>query len=202
MNAVGLSVLWATLQITLLGLMTAAMYLLTRRISPKLGATTIFCGLAGMGLAVVLTFVPLPAWTTQLQSYLASTTIKEIETPEVQPASASDEDTNHAELPSASTPSYVSMAREIWLSGAATESPNDIARSQTGVAKTPFWPTRWSSVFGLLALAAVAFGFCRLLIGLSATRRYRQHSQPLDAPEISETLDVLKAQLSCHLSID
>ena len=63
MNALGIALLWCVVQVTLIGLLAAGLYLVARRLRPAAAASVVLTGLAMVVLLSLLALSPWPRWT-------------------------------------------------------------------------------------------------------------------------------------------
>ncbi|MCA9213904.1 MAG: DUF1559 domain-containing protein [Planctomycetales bacterium] len=198
MNSIGLSILWATLQITLLGTVTSVLYLLTRRLSARLAASALFCGLSLMAATVILTFAPVPAWTSLFANIVDRA-----------PSGARSPDSQDGNMLESVHPvdhsatDFVAILREAWLAELERANvDNSLATTTAAKNSQTRWQLRWYGMFGNLSLAAVCLGVSRLVLGLVVARRYKRSSELLDDSEATEILDVLQAKLGYRRRIE
>ena len=196
MNAIGLSIVWSTMQITLIGAITAALYFGARRVGPRLAATTAFCGLFMMALAIALTFIPLPCWP------LGSTSTPRRHA-NVEGVPTSENASVQSEIETESASQWLALVDEMWLAELARSSTGEKhERSPAEAFKSTPIPWRWSAMFALVSIGSIAVGAIRLVAGLFAARRYSQNSVELSDRQLSETLDILRARLGCRTCVD
>ena len=63
MNTIGIALIWCMVQITLLGLLAAGLYLLIRRLRPAAAAPVVFSSLVTVVILSILALSPWPRWT-------------------------------------------------------------------------------------------------------------------------------------------
>ena len=63
MNAIGIALVWCVVQVTLIGLLAAGLYLLVRRLRPAAAASVVLTGLAMVVVLSLLVLSPWPRWT-------------------------------------------------------------------------------------------------------------------------------------------
>ncbi|NLX96241.1 MAG: hypothetical protein GXY83_08690, partial [Rhodopirellula sp.] len=62
MNALGIALLWCAVQVTLVSLLVAGLYLAVRRLRPAAAAPVVLAGLATVLLLSLLVLSPWPRW--------------------------------------------------------------------------------------------------------------------------------------------
>ena len=62
MNTIGIALMWCIVQITLLGVLAAGLYLLVRRLRPAAAAPVVFSSLAVVVVLSILALSPWPRW--------------------------------------------------------------------------------------------------------------------------------------------
>jgi len=201
MNTIGIALVWCVLQVTLVGLLSAGLYLGVRRLRPAAAAPVALTGLLVIVLLSALAMSPWPRWS--LDRLAAATTAAP--RPEVPPAVAAEGALGATpagdpvpslaaeghQRPSAERPSLGAL---FWRALA-----DELARSQPGAA-TASW--RWPAVVAIVFLAGVAGGLAWLGLGLWAVRSHRARSQPVKDPALLELVDVLCAELGCRRPIE
>ncbi len=187
MNAIGLAIVWTALQITLIGGLTAVLYLAMRRFGPRLGVTTAMCGLGLMATAALLTFSPWPTWSAKLPMMLRSTTLEpSLDTEAIMATELTS--TAGFEFP------WLRDARKMWLA--------ELAKSDAVVAsQRPSRSWRWTGLAAAVSFLTLAFGAIRLLLGLVTARNYGVDSATVHDKRLLEILDNLKARLGCRANI-
>ncbi len=193
MTSLTFVLLWCALQVTLLSLLTALVYLTVGRRGPAVGSAVLLAGSAGVLLTTALAVSPWPRWytvdwstqaTQQAATEVAATALQQ---PAAEVATA-------ATAPATPRQAFTPEDASLWTALATTlrtgfrPAPLDAPRA------TP-WP---AIVLGLGALLCVG----RLFVGLWAVRRYRRESQPIVDAELFDELVVLQAEMSCPRPIE
>ena len=199
MNAIGISLVWATMQISVIGIVTVVLYLATRRFGPRLAVTTVFSGLTCMALTLVLAFCPLPAWSISVPLINPSDA-----RPTVRVANENSPDSGKPF--DADIPHWTMLAKQLWLEEIADASVPNPRTVDTGsdskqqVAEVRRrW--RWTGLLALVSIAATSYGAMRVAGGLFAARRYGRSSRELHDRVPTEILDILKARLGCRAHV-
>ena len=68
MNAIGIALVWCIVQVSMLGLLAAALYLLLRRLRPAAAAPVVLTALTMTVLLSLMAFSPWPRWLANLPS--------------------------------------------------------------------------------------------------------------------------------------
>ena len=63
MNTIGIALVWCVVQVTLIGLLAAGLYLVVRRLRPAAAASVVLTGLAIVVVLSLLVLSPWPRWT-------------------------------------------------------------------------------------------------------------------------------------------
>jgi beta-lactamase regulating signal transducer with metallopeptidase domain len=187
MNELGRTLLWSTLQVTLLAAGVAAVYAVVSRRRPATAVQVTAAGLAGCAVLTVAGFCPLPGWWTWLGDGRSE--------PAAVPARPSGNVSDPAATRKAATPDEEARGGLSWpaawlvkslihASGAASEQPG---RAASGMA-----------IFAAVFLAGGVLGLGRLLVGLWLVARYRHSGQPIDDPEIHGLVQSLRSALACR----
>ena len=196
MNSIGSAIVWAALQITVIGGFTAALYFVARQFGPRLGVTTALCGLCLMATTAALAFSPYPRWSASLPS-----TFQTRATTKSSDAGLATEVAVHS--PPREDNSWLSIAREIWLAEmATTEASDDAAEGSATVGTNAVRSWRWTGAVAVLSILTFVFGVSRFLLGIATARQYRVDSEVLNEGRISNTLDILKSRLGYRKAVD
>ena len=192
MNAIATALLWCVVQVTLLTLLATGFYYTLRRLGPQAGGAVALSTVALIVGLSLLAFSPWPRWTllgTQSDG-LASTTTNE------EPVSSSSSPTaqppKNALQPMGPAPLAAEPAGPTFWDALVDE----VSRVSTpsDAPSTRVWP----NVLAVFVIVGVTLGTLRLVIGLMAVGRYRSQSKLVDDVRLTETLDVLLAEIGCR----
>jgi len=183
---------WCVLQVTLLSLLTAVVYLVVGRRGPAVGSAVLLAGSAGVLLTTALAVSPWPRWYTvdwperpAAAEQLAGAATNE---PAGADAPASDEPT----VPPA--PKLELADTSLWTALGETLRTGFRPAALDAPRATP-WP---AIVLGLGAVLCLG----RLAVGLWAVHRYRRQSQPIADAQLHDELAVLQAEMNCLKTIE
>ena len=208
MNTIGIALVWCIVQVTVLGLLAAGLYLLVRRFRPAAAAPVVLTGLVMVVVLSLLALSPWPRWmiggTAQSpnKSALATTSLSS-------PLPPGDGQGVRAREPGISLPaSPRPLAGE--GQGVRADRPSifalfwqtladDLLRPQVA-EPTNAW--HWPAVVAMLLLAAMTCGLAWLALGIVAVRRQRMRSKPVLNGQLLELVDVLRAELGCQRPVE
>ncbi len=228
MNAIGVALLWCIVQITLLGVLAAGLYLLVRRLRPAAAAPVVLSSLAVVVILSLLMFSPWPRWgmdgPAPLPHPIASANSSS-PSAEVSGARGTEEvvgkTQNSSEKSSRQPPPSPSVAspsaknqNDAKAVEAATTEP--IVATPRPSSAAQLWQTlmaelssaqadhtwRWPAVVALVLLAAMLCGLGWLIFGVMAVQRQRHRSKTVPDAELSELIDVLRAELGCLRAVE
>ncbi len=206
MNAMGITLLWCMVQVTLLGLFAGAVYLVVRRLLPAAAAPVALSGLLTVVLLSVLATAPWPRWPMatvggssvsghdtnpkrQRGSSLALRVgVTAAETPageKGEVASVSSQQVTGRDAPGGELPKA-----GLWWQTLLDE----LARSKPVVPEPSL---RWPAVLAAFVLTGMILGSGWLLLGLVAVRSQRARSRPVEDQAVWELIDTLRAELHC-----
>jgi beta-lactamase regulating signal transducer with metallopeptidase domain/HEAT repeat protein len=228
-NAIGIALIWCIVQITLLGLLAGGLYFVVRRLRPAAAAPVVLSSLAIVVILSVLALSPWPRWTKSLDSPvcldvpdvregegsgirgqgsgISNPTVSDSPKPQAPKShhendpdpflTADDQPSSKARetadaKPTAPTP-QPSSAQVLWQTLIA-----ELSDSQA--APDGVW--RWPAVVAVVLLAVMACGLAWLLLGMRAVRRQRLRSRAVSDVELSELIDVLRAELGCLRTVE
>jgi prepilin-type processing-associated H-X9-DG protein len=204
-NSPGWLILSGAIHATAFALIGSVIYLVVRRASPAGGALAAAASLVIMGLVSLAVMVPVPArWTINLSELARKTPPlarlarngDQATIPDGIPAAASSGgDFAKRKEPEAAHLDETSSAAA-WIEGFLSELRQP---APAGKPSRVGWFNRL--VLGLFWASAV-FGLARLALGLSSIRRLRARSLPVSDSEIMDTIDILRAELSCSKRVD
>ncbi len=203
MNTIGIALVWCVVQVTLIGVLAAGLYLVVRRLRPAAAASVAFTGLAIVVVLSLMAASPWPRWTIHQSSPLLSgegpgvraidldnapfPTDLTLASGEKQAATASGDEP-------VTVKSQPSVAALLWQTLS-----EELAKPQPAVS-TNTW--HWPAVVAVLFFATMAFGLGWLLLGVLTVRRERLRSRPVLDCELLELVDVLCAELGCLRPVD
>lgn len=217
MNTIGIALIWCIVQITLLSLLTAGLYVLVRRLRPAAAAPVVFSSLAMVVILSGLALSPWPRWTLDRISPLlsregpgvrADTSLRPSEEPDGRASSSplvSGDRPGVSNLPADKSQQDVPFVESLDGQHIAQEgSPSSVlllwrnllAELSNSQSATPdVW--RWPAVVAVVLLAAMICGLGWLVLGVAAVRWQRIRSRPVRDVELLELIDVLRAELGC-----
>ncbi len=201
MNALGIALSWCVLQVTLMGLLAAGLYLVVRRARAAAAVSVVLTGLA---MVVILSFLvpsPWPRWSVR-ESVASPGPATTVSAPSADDSAAA----SNAPTGTESTPESL-LAGDLAESRASSSDAavfwqtflEELSRSEPS-PRAAAW--RWPAVVMLLLFAAMICGLCRLVLGIVAVRGYRLWSRPVRDARLLELVDVLRAELGCRRSVE
>ncbi|MHC4178482.1 MAG: M56 family metallopeptidase, partial [Planctomycetota bacterium] len=203
MNEVGIALVWCAVQVTLIGLLAAAIYTVARRIGPAAGSLVVITSLLVIVALSALALSPWPHWPVAL--------------------SAASPDRQSAQAQREATPAATDGSDNATSAGRAgseqAAGPPDLPEASQATPTAVFWqalldelstvsaeseaPQRqWTTIAAILFLVAVGAGFLWVLIGLVAVRSCRLRSRPVRDAGLLELVDLLSAELGCRRPIE
>lgn len=193
MNALGIALVWCAIQVTLVAVLAAALYLVVQRAWPGSGGTLLLTTILTTVVLFVLALSPWPRWIGHRSA-----------------ASEPSESTAAIAPSDATAPNRVAAATREGNPAAppATESPwaafreamaMELARPQPEEA-TSRW--HWPGLVAAGFLAGASLSLLWLLAGIASVRRYRTGSRPVRESDLLELLDVLQAELGCRRQVE
>ena len=203
MNTIGIALAWCALQVTLIGVLAACLYLIVRRIRPAAAASVVLAGLAIVVVLSLLVMSPWPRWTIHQspadylvkESELNAAGTGDVPTPtDFSPVAGEDRKATTGSNKSVSTKTWPSVISPLWQSLL-----KELTKPRTA-ASTDAW--RWPTVIAALFIVAMAFGLGRLILGVMAMRRERLRSRPVQNRELLELVEVLRAELNCRRPVE
>ena len=195
MNLLEVSLLEGAIRATVFALAGILVYLIMRRWSPAAGSLTAASTLVVMGVVSLLALSPWPRWAPRFS-------IERLHVPMVEAMAnreiAAPRESNDS--PGAS-PSGAA-GRTGPRSGDETTSVYGLFDTLVRAWNTPVPPAdssgwTWREWASLFFMAAMAIGTVRLLAGLWAMRRIRSRSRPVADQDLLDTLEILRAEMSC-----
>ena len=195
MNAIGLTLSWVVIQVTVLAAMSLVVYAAARRTGPTTGS---FVACVAMILMTLVTIVAIvPGWSWQLGRplrSLAGVFWRFRGPPRGRPPTSKVPLSIRRpgvlrEIPQPCAPSPVGAALSAFWSELTSpaQEKNDTLRTGWG------WEVWWVAVL----LIGLGVGLLRLAAGLIWVRRFRRASTPIEDSELREQWELLSAELSC-----
>jgi beta-lactamase regulating signal transducer with metallopeptidase domain len=207
MNAIGIALLWCVVQVTLIGLLAAGLYLVVRRMKPAAAGSVVSTGL---GIVVVLSLFMLSPWPRWKISPLP-TNLRSVPG-EGQGVRAEVTDNSPLRAPTQSVGREEGQgeraADDVVISQTAAPTPlallwqsliDELSKPET-LAAANAW--HWPEITAVLLLSAMACGLVWLLLGLAAVRWQRIRSRPIHDRGLLELVDVLCAELGCRRPVE
>lgn len=201
MNAIGISLVWCMVQVTLLGLLVSVVYVVARWLRPAAAAPVLLSGLAMIVVLSLLAFSPWPRWSWVTSAFWPITaTVSSSGQADVAPSGNSTDaapdpvtevSVREQESPQPSRPAIGQTLRRLIAEELIAPPPAAFASG---------W--RWPAVAGATLLAAVIFGLGWLVLGMLSVRWQQRSSQPVRDRELIELVDVLCAELCCQRRIE
>jgi Flp pilus assembly protein TadD/beta-lactamase regulating signal transducer with metallopeptidase domain len=193
MNALGIALAWCIVQVTLLSLLAAGIYLLVRRIRPAAAGPVVLTSLVAIMVLSLMAFSPWPRWNLWKLFQSAE------ESPIASGASIGDLGEGDRSLPGADR-----LEPEPAENAEIAPSPsklNPFLQTVEGLFQPPVTESasgwRLPEVIAISLFAAMGLGIAWLLLGVFAVRRQRIRSRPIDDGRLLELIDVLCAELRC-----
>lgn len=202
MNELGLTLVWVSLQVSVLSLVAAAVYLVVRRGSPKAGAAATFIGLVLVACVSLSVLSPWPRWSFEVND--AETTAGESGSPATLTSSERAEG-----LPKvAGTPTLLrekddATTESITVTERATffwEALQEQLRLQAVPQDKP--SMSWSGWLAMLFLVGGVIAIGRLIAGLVVVAGHRKSGVAISDAKANELLDVLCAEFSCSRTVE
>jgi beta-lactamase regulating signal transducer with metallopeptidase domain len=181
MSDLGIELAWSALQVTLLGLMTAALAAAAGRRNPAAGAAVIAAGLAGCAMLTLMALCPVPAgWAWA-----------ELPTPDVEPASPPGQ----VEETSRTPPNVVAASAERGrISLALRDLLRRLPAGSDRSDREPSGILGWGAWAWVVAVAAT-LGVVRLLAGLWAVSRCRRRSRAVDDLALCSLVGLIQKEI-------
>lgn len=197
MNAFGIALVWCVLQVTLIGVLAAGLYLVVRQLRP---AAAVSVALTGLTVVIVLSLMiasPWPRWTISHGSphpLEKGPGVRIAQRDNTSLQTDKDDEPIFGDDKPATAKSTPSAGALLWQSIS-----DELAPPQTPVSSNT---RRWPSIVAVLFFAAMALGLAWLLLGVMAVRRERLRCRPVSDRELLELVDVLCAELGCCREIE
>ncbi len=202
MNEMGIALAWCAIQVTLMGLLAAAVYLPARRIRPTSGSWVVLASLVAIAALTAIAFSPWPQWGLATGAPQAASVSEGIDIPSTfsgdagtTAASAADQPGSGGALPGPrSTDSDSSFSASVFWQALVDE-----LTSRPAPADGSKW--RWPAGVAVAFVLAVGTGALWLMVALLAVRTYRFRSRPIDDARLLEQADTLRAELGCRQKV-
>jgi beta-lactamase regulating signal transducer with metallopeptidase domain len=203
MNAVGASLVWSGVQVTLLVLAGGVVYGVLRRRSPAAGS---LAALALLVIAIGFSMLALSPWPNWWRLHVTSTGAADQTVADAKPAETTGDasvETKTGSAPSAAASrsaapadsfDAAAWARTFWKN--VVDGFNEPTRSDAATG----W--RWPSFAAWLLTIGVGLGLARLTIGLVAVERYRRRTNPVNDEPLLALLDATCQRLDCVRRIE
>jgi hypothetical protein len=227
MNAIGIALTWCIVQITLLGVLAAGLYLLVRRLRPAAAAPVVFSSLAVVVVLSLLALSPWPRWPfdgAASSAHAVALANSPMPTEKAAEASGTEEVVGKTQTisrtssrqpppsPSIASPSAKNRRDEKPIeplkAGPVTQPrPSSAAllwralmAELSNIQADGTW--RWPAVVAVVLFAAMTCGLGWLILGITATRWQQRRSKTVSDAELSELIDVLRAELGCLRAVE
>ncbi|MEN6451307.1 MAG: M56 family metallopeptidase [Thermoguttaceae bacterium] len=209
MNAIGIALVWCVVQVTVVGLLAAPLYLVVRRWRPAAAASVVLSGLVIVVVLSLMAFSPWPRWTVGQKALLAAGDVRQTDdravrtaaTPRLETEDAHEsnsvEPMSSAAIPPPAAAAPTASAR---LSAATGLWRSLLDELSVPVATSDAW--RWPATVAMLLLVTMSCGLAWLLAGFLAVRWQRRRSRPICDREVLELVDLLEAELSCRRPVE
>jgi beta-lactamase regulating signal transducer with metallopeptidase domain len=196
----GITLLWSAVQVTLVLLAAAGLYLWAARRGP---AARALVATAGLGILVLLPLVascPLPVWWNWQSTVPPSVEmVQSRSAPMPEPSAADSEnmpsrrgiepDTGPSMNSSGLSVSFDSLWRYWEHLGAANDSSSG-------------WFRHWPNVVTVVFLTGMGLGLVRLLFALWALHDLRRRSRRVDDPVLSGLVEELRLAMHCRRAVE
>lgn len=156
MHDIGVSVVWLSLQVTIVAVASAFLYLILRSRGPLLRSLVISSSMLITLLLASMAFSPWPKWSIEITKQSMS------ETPQVNQRGVAKENTVVAESDSINTKVAPIKLESVWGSAwngfvAGLEKKQLVENSKESLS--------WPSIIGFLFLGGISLGLIRLCVG-------------------------------------
>jgi len=194
MNSVTLVLAWCALQVTLVSLVAAIVYLTVCRRKPALGSAVLVAGFLGVLLTTALAASPWPRWYTLAWNE----TLTERPAPPPPPVaveSVAAEQPTAVALPAASAPPSFTPADSSFATALAETLRTGFTVPTADAPRT----TPWAAI---LFAAGIAMCIGRLALGLAVVRNYRHRSAPVVDDALCREFAQLRAEMNCSRPVE
>ena len=206
MTTVGLLLISLALKGLAVSIVGAALFLIARRLSASAGASTALSVLTALVMLTALAACPWPHWWNISAGEQLVTRDSQSLTASGQPEAAEIQAPGEAQTnPPAITRPDIQLKSnwQILLESLATGLAGPVERQGPAAprpATTRAW--KWPEVLAIGLLTLAALGFLRLGAGLVGVARLKNKSRPLVDARLQETVDLLRAQLTCKSEVE
>jgi prepilin-type processing-associated H-X9-DG protein len=208
MNALGITLLWCGLQVTVLGTLACVVYAACRKIGPAGRSTIALTGLLSVAGLSALAFSPWPRWEFPQSTANADSAVDAApaDVAEANTIATPDRDNAAARMPAATIEQDETDSSDDEPSFAALflDSFRREMRKASVSVESPAQSWRWPEILAVLFLAGLAIGMLRLCGGLLAVQLHRRllRNPAIEDEALIELSDVLQAELSCRRHIE
>ena len=199
MNTIGIALVWCIVQVTLLGVLSAALYLIAQRIRPGAGAPIALTGLSAVVVLSALALSPWPRWTWDVaatSSAVADGNVAQPPSavgPPKDPTAPSDDPSLQTRAPSPKD-STLSTADSLWRGFL-----DELSQTQPASGGTTWG---WPAVIAVVVLTGMAAGLVWLFLGVLAVRWHRARSRPVEDAGLLALVNQLRAELGCRRPVE
>ncbi|MBN2215932.1 MAG: M56 family metallopeptidase [Pirellulales bacterium] len=198
MNTLGIALLWCVVQVTLVGLLAAGIYVLARRFWAAAAVPIVLAGLVMVVTLSLLALSPWPRWITQ-NSVVSATPVATAADAGARVASRVEVIGSALDQKAHSEPGQTDHSRSSGSALFWRALVDEFSRPQP-VVQAEIW--RWPALVALVLLSATLLGLGRLVLGLVVVRRERLESRPVHDKRLLELADELRAELGCRRSVE
>lgn len=202
MNAVGGSLLWSALQVSLFCLAGTVAYIAGRRGNRDCGAPLLFGVIITAAAITVASFSPWPRWWTWSDTLSGQRTPRasaNINSPTTdRPSSSALPSANDGSTPPA--PSQFELSISGFLSSFLGDVRDRLTGDSRGGLNDAQW--HWPAWLAMAILGSAAIGAARMLIGWLALARLLRATRRVEDPALIALLNRLREQLRCRREIE
>ena len=199
MNEIGIALVWCIVQVTLLGLLSGALYLIVQRIRPGAGAPVALTGLLAVVVLSALALSPWPRWSLPLPAPPSAVADGNVAQPPSAVGAPNDSiaptaDPSPQGRAAGARDSVVLTAAKLWRGFLDELSPSQPASGRTA------W--EWPAAVAVVVLAGMAGGLIWLVLGVLAVRWHRARSRPVEDADLLALVNQLRAELGCRRHVE
>jgi hypothetical protein len=198
MNALGISLVWIAVQVTLFCLAGTAVYLIARRRSAS--GASVLCGILVLTVGIAaLSVSPWPSWWTlnDLHVPVRKSGSATAETPlrEKSPSTDATNGASQNDNTLAINEAILDRLAGIW----------SLARGRLADSLPPAhgnvrW--RWPAWLAIAILSGSSVGLARVLLGIVGLAKLLRTTRPVDDPALLCLIEQLRSQLHCRRTIE